>query len=444
MKYRYIALCCAVVALTSVTIAAQAPRAAGGTAAPTTSYTPPRTAWGDPDLQGIWRTASGFGVPLERPQQYPVEKQFFTDAEMAAKLAAAEKRIALTLAGKLESRGFRNNPNNNVIFEYTGEPPRINRRTSSIIDPPDGRLPAWTLEQVKRWEEREAATREHGDADVAADRGYGERCLQVLQQPALSNWGLEFGGGFSTFGGRQYGRAAGDAGIADVASMGDGLDSSTYGARDLKILQTPGYVAIVSPAYEEYRIIPLNQHAGLPKFRTYNGNTFGHWEGNTLIVEITNIKYEYPIIPGYFSGGNYPGTGETLKITERYTPLDANNLEYRYTIEDPGVYTRPYTVQVDMFREDAYPDLPELCHENNLRDFGGILTTARADEYQAIENMREVQRERDKWLQMRKQQALEAASKSRQRRRVTDFRKFGRFRELFWSVFSINNLRSRS
>ena len=200
-------------------------------------------------------------------------------------------------------------------------------------------------------------------------------------------------------------------GVTDIASMGDGLDSSTYGARNLKIVQAPGYVAIVSPEYEDYRIIPLNQHVGLSKFRTYGGNTFGHWDGNTLVVEITNVRYEYPIVPGYFSGRNYPGTGETLKVTERYTPIDANNLDYRYTIEDSGVYTRPYTVQVDMFRDDAYQDLPDLCQENNLRDMGGIFITARADEFQAAENMREVQRERDRWFQLRKKAAIEEANR---------------------------------
>lgn len=123
------------------------------------SWSAPRTKWGDPDLQGVW---AGFeNIPLERPKALG-DKKFYTDAELADRVAKAEarnkQRRALIAEGKVEHEGFRAVPNYNAIFAYSESegPPHISNRTSAIVDPADGRIPAWTLEQVEYWEEREA------------------------------------------------------------------------------------------------------------------------------------------------------------------------------------------------------------------------------------------------------------------------------------------------
>ena len=138
----------------------------------TKPWVAPHTKWGDPDLQGVWE---GFeSVPLERPLALG-DKEFFTDAELADRVAKAAERAkareALIAEGKVEHQGFRAVPNYNAIFEYS-EPegtPHISKRTSAIVDPPNGRLPPWTLEQVKYWEAREAATKGRGESDTMDD-----------------------------------------------------------------------------------------------------------------------------------------------------------------------------------------------------------------------------------------------------------------------------------
>ena len=414
MRYPCRVLCGVLVILawgsmTSMAGQEQPPQAAKGTAA-AAAYMTPHTPWGDPDLQGTWRTIF---LPMERPMQYEDRKDgLLTDAEVAA----AEKKYyelnAARLAGKGESRGFRANPNMNDIWVAKVEKPHISKRTASIIDPPDGRLPAWTLEQVKNWEMREAVTSLRGEADTLVDRAYNERCIPHYLPPVLSNWGLEYGGGTSTLFGRFETITENQ-----VVTFQDGLDSSTWSAFEpFRIVQTPGWVAILGvpdQLPERFRFVPLGKRVSAgPGIRSWGGDTYGYFEGDTLVVEVTNIFYEYPVIPGYFSG-EYPGSGKTLKVTERYKRLDADNLSFSYTVEDPAVWTRPYTVMIEAWRDDNFKILPSICHEVNLIDVGGQLATARYEEPVAWENNRELQVERAKWFEMRKKQAIEWANRAK-------------------------------
>jgi hypothetical protein len=286
---------------------------------------------------------------------------------MAQRLKRAQTRLADNLAGRATNRAFRNQENYNSIFNTEEEEPRISPRTSAIIDPPDGLLPPWTLEQVKRWDEREAVTRGRGETDTPDDVNVGARCLANLTQPQVGAWGIGFGPKPTTI------------------SDGDGLGRVTGAGGPRRILQSQGYVTIFQQQEGEYRIIPLNgRPAPSAKIRQWMGVARGRWEGNTLVVEYTNIRFPYPIIQNG-SFGMYPGTGETLKLTERYTRVDGDSMEYRYTVDDPAVYTRPYTVLHDLFRDDAYRHTPDLCHENN-RDLSGLFANSRGDEQQSLEN----------------------------------------------------------
>ena len=246
---------------------------------------------------------------------------------------------------------------------------RVSHRTSAIIDPPSGRLPPWSPELVKRWEAKHAAMRGRGEADTWEDRALSERCINfehvvavTPMAPPLSSPDLESG-------------------------------SSARGRIQTKrILQIPGYVVITVENEDEagdaaYRIIPLDRRpAPGPKIRQWLGDARGHWDGNTLVVEVTNFndKQNGPILPAYGEATVYPGSGETLKLIERYTRLDADTIEYRYTVNDPETYTRPYTALNELTRDDRYAMYPAQCHENN--NLGGELANARADEIGALEH----------------------------------------------------------
>ena len=405
MRYRCLVLfgaLAAVTAVASVPLAGQAPQAAGSAAASTTSWTE-RTAWGDPDLQGLWRLWAG--AELERAEEF-AGRAFLTDAEVAAKRASAEERQAFRLSGQSTNRALRRQENYNSVFSQSDEQVRVSRRTSMIIDPPDGLLPPWTLEQVKRWEDREAATRGRGEGQSVEDVNAGARCIQNLRAAQVGAWGLGFGGRKST-------AAAGEDTALDRVALGRGGGGGAgfvLGLTTKRILQAPGFVGVINAAFGhgDHHIIPLDGRP-VPKIRQWMGTARGHWDGNTLVVEITNVYYPYPIIPVAGFGG-YAGSGETLKVTERFTRTGPDSLDYRLTVEDPAVYTRPYTVVGDMFRDDNHKSEPSMCHENN-RNMGNVLANARADEFQAIENGAYSARGRQPRLEELKKRAQEAANR---------------------------------
>ena len=377
MRYRRVVLLgalAAVVAGGSVPIVGQAPQAAGSAAAPTTSWTPARTAWGDPDLQGVWRNVIQ-GLAFERPKELG-EKAFYTDAEVAAMVRAAEEErgggpqygfIGGGLTGFV--RGF---PSGADPRPPSDGPIRISRQTSMIIDPPNGRLPPWTPEAIERFEARVAARHDRGEDDSYADRSPGERCIPFVGQAAV-----------------------GTLNYTDVSGAPTVFPRAYNPVR--RILQMPGYVAMVLGDDEVYRTIPLDgRRAPGPQVDTWLGVPRGHWEGNTLVVETTNINDQQDggrILPSH-EAVMHPGSGETLRVVERLTRLDADTLEYRYTVEDPAVYTRPFTVLRELTRDDGYATVPTQCQENNEGFVLGMLASGQADELGTLEFSREASRRR--------------------------------------------------
>ena len=359
MRYRSIALFggVAIMVVALAPLAGQAPRTAENPAAPTTSWTE-RTAWGDPDLQGIWRPMTR--LPLERPKEF-AEREFLTDAEVAARERQAKETQAKRLAGELQTFGSGQFDSFNSIWGASRDRIRISRRTSAIIDPPSGRLPPWTPQQVKRWEARQAASRGRGAGDSWEDRSPYERCIKVVGAPVVPTMLLQ-------------------ARLTDGTAVASGRNPVR------RILQAPGYVAMVMDEAGQYRIIPLDGRPAVgPKIRQWVGDARGHWEGNTLVVEITNINDQQDggrFIPAHKTS-TYLGSGETLRVIERFTRVDADTIEYRYTIDDPEVYTRPYTVLRELTRDDRYAMAPDQCHENN-ESMAAILAGARADEPWAL------------------------------------------------------------
>ena len=294
-------------------------------AAPAKPYAA-RTAWADPDLQGVWDYKTI--TPLERPANFG-ERQFLNDEEVA--------RLESNAAKRLDSPPDANTPANLVHAPYMTDPGRKvdeDRRTSLIVDPPDGRVPPLTEDAQRRQAMRRTGGRD-GGADGPESRGSLERCI---------TWGLP------------------------TATL-PGLYNN-----NIRILQGPGYVAITHEMVHDTRIIPLDGRPALSsKVHQWFGDSRGHWDGNTLVVETQNFSDKT----------NYRGSGATLHMVERFTRTGKNGIEFRMTVDDPTTWTRPWTVELHMRTSEG--DLYEYaCHEGNY-GLRNMLEVARDEEKAAAE-----------------------------------------------------------
>jgi hypothetical protein len=284
----------------------------------------PRTPWGDPDLQGVWNNSTT--TPLERPKSM-AGKEFLTEEEAQALDEAA--------AGRGDRRS--DNPAADVDGAYNDfwwdrGKTVATRRTSLVIDPPDGRVPPLTPEGQQRAAAVTAALR--GVARGPEDRNLAERCV-TRGAPKLP-------GGYNN---------------------------------NFQIFQTPDHVAIVQEMVHETRIIPLDGRPHLsPRIRQWMGDSRARWEGDTLVVETTN----YHDLVAFNSFNCCRGASRHLRIVERYTRIDEDTIDFRFTVEDPSTYTRSFAVAVPMLRMDE-PMYEYACHEGNY-GMTGILSGARAQE----------------------------------------------------------------
>jgi len=288
-----------------------------------------RTPWGDPDLEGIWTNATL--TPLQRPPELGA-KEFFTPEEAAQ---FQRTRIEQTNADRPLPPG-QVGAYNDVFFERGTSIVR-SRRTSLVVDPSDGRIPSLTPEAQKKVEarqKREAVS----PADGPEDRWLTERCIlfgatvPMLPEPYNNNY---------------------------------------------RIIQSPGYVTIVVEMNHDARVIPLDGRPHLGSaVQQWTGDSRGRWEGTTLVVETTNLKFNHQsrFGVGYLNGIS----DERLRVVERFTMTDADTLTYRATIEDPSVFVRPWTVELSMARS-AGPLFEVACHEGNY-GMANILSGHRAEE----------------------------------------------------------------
>ena len=330
MKGRLAALwtIAAVVALVPVPVAGQAQPATAD------RWTPPRTADGQPDLQGIW--ANNSATPMERPEQL-AGKQTLTDEELAElTLQIAEFRDSEQAGDLLGDRLVQQalgNPEFQDFDVITGNynafwlvERHLDNRTSLIVDPPDGRIPPLTPEGQARADARRAYSVDF--ADGPEDRSLGDRCLH-FDAPRLS-------AGYNSY---------------------------------FQILQTPGYVAILQEMGHQARMIPLDGRPRLgDDLRLWTGDPRGHWEGDTLVVETTNFSAK----------SRYRGSTENLRLVERYTRVSPDTIRHEITLDDPLTWTRPWTV-VLLLQQTQDPIFEYACHEGNY-SMPGILGGARAQE----------------------------------------------------------------
>jgi len=295
----------------------------------------PRTPDGHPDLQGIWTNATI--TPLERPDAL-AGKATLTDAEAhelekksADQLAEVDGKSEgplLAAAGSSGTGGY------NVLFIDRGtEFARVNgvKRTSLIVDPPDGKVPRMTAEAGRRF----ASSYAGGAFNSVKDRPLSERCL------------LGFG---STSG----------------PPMLPVLYNNNY-----QIVQTPDHVLILVEMVHDARIIRLNAKHASPGVHQWLGDSVGHWEGDTLVVDTTNFTDKT----------HFRGSTENLHVVERFTRPDAGTILYRATIDDPAAFSRPWTIEYP-FLATKGPIYEYACHEGNYA-LTDILGGARKKESEA-------------------------------------------------------------
>jgi hypothetical protein len=281
------------------------------------------------------------GVPMQRPVNMGKRSEL-TDQEFAQKIDQAQKQ----LAADAESTAASDSRPGIGPPSYWTERGKPTKQASLIVDPPDGRLPPLTAEEQQLRKEARGGkgfTGEwKGEADRPGDLNLYYRCIT---------------------------RGLLGSVIPVVYNNGN------------QIIQAPGYVAIRNEMIHETRIIPLDgrPHVG-NAIRSYLGDSRGHWEGNTLVIETTNLTDQDAIGS---NGAGYPGDpghhSADLKVIERLTRVDAETINYQATIDDPKTWTKPWTMLI-VLKKDAHYDLLEYaCHEGNYA-MGDILSGARADE----------------------------------------------------------------
>jgi hypothetical protein len=303
------------------------------------AYRTPRTPWGDPDLQGLW--PGNMGVPLQRPVEFG-ERSVLTDAEFARKEAQARSQAEAD-AREFDAPGTPVGVGPPSHWSERGKP---TRQASLIVDPENGRLPALTAEAEKHRREANSGRglpgEWRGDADSWEDMNIYYRCI-----------------------------TRGLLGSIIPVVYGNGNE----------IVQGPGYVMLRQEMIHESRVIPLDgsPHPGA-SIRMYMGDSRGHWEGDTLVVETTNFTDKVAIGS---NGAGYPGDpgyhSEALRVTEHFTRIDENTIQYEATVDDPKTWVRPWTISMPLVRDPTYQLFEYACHEGN-HAMSNILSGARAAE----------------------------------------------------------------
>jgi len=338
------------IALTAIGLLLCAPLLAQNTPKPASAWTPPKTAWGHPDIEGIYTNKDEANTPLERPDGLKGRSaEDFSAAELES-LAKARQALAAKIAGGIGGAETGAGPTH--WYEHlqgNGSRPWL------IVDPADGKLPAMTPQAQKR----EAAIaglndarNGEGRADSWLDRSMYDRCITR---------GLP-------------------------GSMMPAIYGNAY-----EIVQTPEHVAIRYEMIHETRIIPLDPSTGSgspraesrgdnrpklsPAIRLYMGDARAHWEGNSLVVETTNFTDRTHF------GYNNRYNSQQFTLTERFTPVGPNTLQWQVTFNDPEVWTRPFTFVMPLTRDNSQPVFEYACHEGNL-GLEHILSAARAEERQ--------------------------------------------------------------
>ena len=311
-------------ALAAIFVFAQAPQP--------NNYKAPRLPWGDPDLQGIWPGTDLINVPVQRPENLGT-RLYLTEEEYQQRATQLNQRANAGQAPPRANAAVSINPPG-----YWLDFGKATRLTSLIVDPPNGRMPAYTPETIKKRNDGKAARQGRGPNESYTDQSIYDRCISrgVLGSilPVIYNNGNQ-------------------------------------------IHQAPGYVAIRYEMIHETRIIPLDGRPFLSKaFGSYMGDGRGHWEGDTLVVETRNFLGDRNGV-GLNGGGD--GHSADMLLTERWTRVAADQVNYEAIVNDPKTWTAPFKIAMPLKADPQYELFEYACHEGNYSMFG-MLQGARADE----------------------------------------------------------------
>ena len=284
-------------------------------AAQAKAWTPKKTAWGDPDLHGTWPLDEVGQTPLQRAERYGTRAEL-TDAEYQAALKSAET----------QAEGYaREEKAGKLGIAHWSERGHPLRQTSLITEPANGRIPPLTPE---------------GKARSAAMH---------------SSWNQKVFDGIQDFNSLDRCITRGLPASMTPFPYNNGV----------RIFQSPGYVAIQLELIHETRLIPLDGRPPLPgQIHSWMGDSRGHFEGNTLVIETRNFNGESPMVIVGPSNQPIP-TSKSLHITERLTPTGPNTLQYEARVEDPEILTAPWKMSFPWTRNDGYQIFEYACHEGN-------------------------------------------------------------------------------
>jgi len=280
-------------------------------ATPAKGFVQPKTEWGDPDISGVWTSDAALGIPRERPAEFG-NRAMMNDQEFAA----AQKADADRVSSSVNATGaFRNDG---------GWKNKSYRQTSLVIEPENGRTPAFTAEALKRAAPRDRGSFGEGPFNSPQDFTLYDRCI-----------------------------TRGIVGSVMPVVYGNGN----------RIIQAPGQVFISYEMVHDTRIIYTDGRPHLSAgVRQFLGDSRGHWEGSTLVIETGNFT-DHTSIGGGNGNGLRHSTG--LKITERITRVDKDELRYEVRVDDPKTYAAPFTISLPLTSPPGYDLLPYECHEGN-------------------------------------------------------------------------------
>ena len=336
-------------AATAVPAAAQEKAAGPGANAATAAspaagkWVAPRTAWGEPDLEGLWPAIDMQGTPYERPED--VKGDVVSEAQFADRQRTRQQQAEQDAEQFVVNRERRNAGTGPP--SHWGERGNPSRQASLVVDPPEGRIPPMTEEGKKRiamarstyWYDFPDAVVAH-PFETVEDLGPYDRCITRGVLSSMLPTGYNMG---------------------------------------TRILQYPGHVVIQNEMIHEVRDIPVNGRGHLPStIRSYMGDSIGRWEGDTLVIETTNFNAKV----GLTRNGNTLLHSQDLKLTERLTRVDQNTIHYEATIDDAGTWTRPWKVALPLTQHPEYQMFEYACHEGNYA-IRHILSGERAAEKEA-------------------------------------------------------------
>jgi hypothetical protein len=306
----------ALAVLTAIPVAAQSQSDASKAisaqlAAPAKGFVPPKTEWGEPDISGVWTSDAALGIPRERPAKFG-NRAMLTDEEFAEARKADEERRQ---RGENAVGAFRNDD---------AWKTKSYRQTSLVIEPADGHTPAFTMEAQKRAASRDRGSFGEGPFNTPLDFTLYDRCI-----------------------------TRGIVGSVMPVVYGNGN----------RIVQAPGQVIISYEMVHDTRVVYTDGRPHVnPGIRQYLGDSRGHWEGNTLVIETKNFTDQTSI-----GGGNGNGLRHSadMKLTERITRVDKDELRYEVHVDDPKTYTSAFTISLPLTSPPGYELLPYECHEGN-------------------------------------------------------------------------------